>query len=427
MEDRGMIYTVGSTLMHERLDPNKNDLFIHHIGYDAQGGAYPFAMGRALENIDIDVHIINGLGHDATVDGSFYVYYSAGTISNVSGFAATGTGTNWKTTWPGNEWEFKLDGDLDGAWTPVNSWNAKSQSLSLAFTYLGSGISGPYKIRMPVPPINVLIVHHHPTLISPWGALDGSISFNANLTLEPGPENPQGNRYWSWSGKAISVPKSSSKFYGLAITLKTAIDNYFDQMPYMNGTTWMGTEWENPTGTVLEPLCECEDYGDNASAGSESLDIKTYDGAGYSFWMETVSGALDQVHILRDNRTNEMWDGDRRLENKIDWGKRGVSGGKGNLTPFDIDNDGLVELPFATDPKTDNSASQFDDEGFGYSKARVTQFLATHEIGHALAGSNHSDVSACTMFKLSNNWKRDHYLSDQVRENVEVHNYMRGF
>ena len=79
MEYRGIVYTVDGTLMHNRLNPNKNDLFIHHIGYDAPGGIYPFAIGRAMENIGIDVHVINGLGHDATVDGSFYVYYSSGT------------------------------------------------------------------------------------------------------------------------------------------------------------------------------------------------------------------------------------------------------------------------------------------------------------------------------------------------------------
>ena len=97
------------------------------------------------------------------------------------------------------------------------------------------------------------------------------------------------------------------------------------------------------------------------------------------------------------------------------------------MSPFDIDNNGLVELPFAIDPNAVTPANQYDDEGNGYNKARVTQFLATHEIGHALAGLiNHTDDHKCCMFEQSNNWKRDHFFSDQVRENVEVHNYHEG-
>ena len=213
------------------------------------------------------------------------------------------------------------------------------------------------------------------------------------------------------------------------MTLKTAIDSYFDQMPYMDGTTWTGSGWGPLASNVLEPLSACEDYGDHASMGSENLNINSYDGVNYSFWSESESGALTQVLILPDNAMNSLWDGDRRLENKNDWGTRNVMDpSKGNLSPFDIDNNGLVELPFAINPNAVPDSKQSDGAGNGYDKARVTQFLATHEIGHALAGvTDHTDDHRCCMFEKSNNWKRDNYLSNQVRENVEVHNHMRAF
>ena len=84
MEYRGIVYMVGGTLVHRRLNPLHNDLFIHHIGYDPRGVSSLRHRSAALEDIGIDVHIINGLGHDATVDGSFYVYYSSGSTETVT-------------------------------------------------------------------------------------------------------------------------------------------------------------------------------------------------------------------------------------------------------------------------------------------------------------------------------------------------------
>lgn len=200
-------------------------------------------------------------------------------------------------------------------------------------------------------------------------------------------------------------------------------------MPYANGTSWNGSSWTSTGIRALEPLSRCEDTGDGASTGSEPSDVQLYDGTSDSFWEVNESGQVtNEVHVLPGNKRNGSWDGDRRLEKKSQWGTRDVNDPqKGNLSPFDIDNDGNVELPFATDPTANNYARQYDDDGNPYTKARVTQFLATHEIGHALAGDQHSTVKECTMFQESLNWKRDHYLSDQVRENVEVHNHMRSF
>ncbi len=446
MEYRGVVYTEGGVVppKHLRLNPRRNDLFVRHVGYIGSGGELPFAIGTGLNTAGVDVHVVNGWGHDATADGSFYLYYGQGTISSINDFQVTGSATGWKSIWPGNEWELKLDDDLESAWTPVSSWNSETLLL-LSFRYLGPRISGSYRIRMPVPPINVLIVHHHPTIISPWGQPDGSISFNDTFkpgpdypmdffssrswTFKPGPDYPMGFRSWNWSGKGISVPKSSDKFYGLAMTLKIAIDNYFDQMPYKDGTTWTGNSWNETVSPVLEPLSMVEDFEDSGGTGSEALNLKTYDGATYGFWVKEQDGSMSRVDILPANLANENWDGDRRLANKEEWGKRGTDDpSKGNLNPFDIDNDGAVELPPATDPLADNYSKQHDDEGNLYTKERVVQFLITHEIGHALAGAiQHSKVPKCLMYELSINWKRDNFISDQILKTWEVHNYVRMF
>jgi len=93
--------------------------------------------------------------------------------------------------------------------------------------------------------------------------------------------------------------------------------------------------------------------------------------------------------------------------------------------PFDIDNDGCVELPTANDPDADNQSKQQDDKLIPYNKARVLQHTMTHEIIHALAGAMHSKDPKCVMYEYSNNWKRDDYLCDQYRSQLKIHNKPR--
>jgi predicted Zn-dependent protease len=84
-----------------------------------------------------------------------------------------------------------------------------------------------------------------------------------------------------------------------------------------------------------------------------------------------------------------------------------------------------VELPFATDPEADLSDKQFDHNMNPYTKARVLQHTITHELGHALAGPMHTNDPKDLMYKHSNNWKRDDYLSDFYRSLLRIHNIKR--
>ena len=461
-EYRGIVYTEGigePLLQHLRLDPKKNDLFIKHQGYEelneclpqdqAIGNCHQFNIGSGLANADIEVHDITNWGHDATVDKSFYVYYSGGgtaLISSIRPFQVSGDATNWKTTWPGNEWEFILDSDLTGQlpgdsrdpWTPVNDW-VTSNFLLLAFDYLGSATAGGYKIRMPVPPINALIIHHHPTAISS-GQADGGIGPQLGGAIPPNPDDPDGQRRWLWSEKARSILKSSQSFYGLATTLKIPLTKYFHQLPFLNGTRWTGTDWaaaDSIPVPVLDPLSRGEDAWDAGvlSLPVSAADIAAVDGYSDSFQVEQGDGSTATQEVLPGNIANNQFDGDIRLVDKTMWGDRNGSCSNGvicgNLSPFDINNDGYVELPRATDPQANIDARQRDDDGNLYSLGRVLQFLITHEAIHAMALKPppylHGIDETGVMYERSNNWKRDNFISHAFREWLDVHNHRRNF
>jgi hypothetical protein len=382
---------------------------------------HPFKLGLAFKNTGVDVLNVTGWGHDATVDGSFFVYYSEGSIDSISGRVMAGNLTNWKPNlWPGNEWEIRLDDDQadESAWTPVNEWDS-NERLQLSLGYLGAGTSGNYKIRMPLPPINVLISLHHHTLPSPYFGEDGSIDMNWHF--EPGEDYPDGYRGWNWGTKGISNPYSSGQhYYGLAITLKIPINRYFDDKPYVDGTTWEAG-WVTPNDK-LDPMTRCEDTGDVGSTGNSELDLATHDGRKYDFWwVDEATSISHHVEILPGNTISKKWDGDRRLKDKNRW----LS--EGELSPFDIDSDRIVELPIGYYPEAIHPEDEQDQYGIPYRRARVVKHVVTHEIGHALAGIAHTGDSLCLMNGVSNNWKRDDFISDEVRLKMYIHNIMRYF
>ena len=413
--------------MHIRTNPYKKTLFVRGEGFDAE---YPFAYGNALENAGVEVYDTTEWGHDATEDGSFFVYYRAGTVNSVNGVDVSGYDTGWLETWPGNEWEFKLDGDPESSWTPVSQWRPRGtpDALKLSFAYSSLKPSGNYnyRVRMPLPPVSVLVVIHHKTIVSSFGSPDGSISFVPSYTFKPGPEHPKGYRYWNWSAKGISTPKGQARNYGLAITLQIPLDRYFGDRPYSKGRIWTGSGWrepdpENPMDMRLAPLSECEDFEDKGSAGDEAIDLANYDGGTYSFWMTPPgSNVAEEVFVLKGNARNGLWDGDRRLTYKEDWVQ-------GDLNPFDIDNNGLVELPAADDPDNIPSSSERDISGEPYTKARVLRHTILHEIIHALAGAAHAKDADSLFADVTQNWTRDHYLDNETRSRLVILNERRYF
>jgi hypothetical protein len=446
-EYRGIVYTasIGGSLVHQRLNPYRQDLFVRAEGFeDATGdpydlpdpnAEYPFAMGLALKNAGIDVHNTTGWGHDATEDYSFFTYYRAGTISSVSGNTVTGgatetgEGTDWSVNWPLYEWEFKLKVDPADGWTPVSYW-VDSDTLYLGWDYkYDDGVGGEYEIRASLPHINVLVVWLDRERTGVFTSEDGHIAFRTGSP--PNLANLTGARHWAWSTKGLGKKAEKDGSYGPAQILKIPLDHYFDDMAYEKGTVWHNGVWMPPdmsSELKLAPLSMCEDYRDA---------VEPQDG-----WSDVSLG------ILLGNNPNGQWDGDRRLPIDPDCIKNcrygegsseddsdptvcideqcyGAWLDKGRMSPFDVNHDGYVELPPAADPDAVGADNQNDQHGRPYTKARVLQHTITHEILHVLGGPKHFTVPTGVMYEYSNNWKRDDYLCDWFRSRLRIHNIMR--
>ena len=87
---------------------------------------------------------------------------------------------------------------------------------------------------------------------------------------------------------------------------------------------------------------------------------------------------------------------------------------RSDLSTFDVDNDGKVELPEVNDPAS-------IDPNFEYTRAHVLKHTITHEMGHAVGMAHNSD-STCLMYEYSNNWSRDHFFSDYAKSQMQIHN-----
>ncbi len=379
-EYRGISYTptVGAPVQHLRLNPFRKDLFVRGEGFSTP---YNFEYGDAFANAGIDVHDTTGWGHDTTEDGSFFIYFGEGNITAITADTSgqfkevAGSGTNWSTAWPRHEWEFELNGS--GVWLPVGYWGDSGAELGLDFEYeeVAAG-SYNYRIRKPLPHINVLIIRHDPTDL--FGSPDGHIRFVS--ASPPSQQNPLGTRYWRWATKGYAwcqTTANQASMYGLAVSLQTPLDHYFNDRPYTDGTTW-GNSWFSADGK-LNPLSIVEDQTDQ----------------------------LDPIDGILGDGPDGNWDGDRRITTF-----------DADLNPFDIDNNGLVELPLATDPDE-------IDPMFEYNLSDVFIHTITHEIAHALAGPSHTNDPNCLMYRYSLNWSRQDHLSDYYKSLLRIHNIVR--
>jgi hypothetical protein len=179
--------------------------------------------------------------------------------------------------------------------------------------------------------------------------------------------------------------------YGLPVTYKIPLDHLFGDRPYIEGTVWDAVNQQWSPGPVynqtLAPLSQVEDRADQ---------------------MTPMDG------VLQGDSPNSQWDGDHRTDDKTAWQN------PDQLNPFDIDNDGYVELPMAADPSA--VAGLSEDEA---DRAKVLMVTTTHELGHAVAGSMHTKDSACLMNEVAIDWKRSDYFSDYFRSLIRIHNKVR--
>lgn len=417
-EYRGITYSLdaGTTVSHMRLNPYHKDFFLRTTGFTAP---YPFTIGNALANAEIDVHDTTAWGHDATEDKSFFIYYRAGGISDINQRVVAGTGLGWLTKWPAYELEFKLDedpGDMPptppetNSWMPVSGW-VSPDSLALTFPYNGqTGQFNPaksYTIRRPLPPINVMIVRLEWNVPAIFSSDDGHIKFI--IASPPNQQNPYGTRHWAWSTKGVGFSRNTDQAYGLAVAMKKPLDLYVTDKPYQKVSVWdeiLG-HWRQPGAgdNFLAPLNRCEDYLDSG---------------------DFIDGAMDEaLAMMLGNTPNGIWDGDRRIEDPAGWNDPDF------YSPFDIDGDGFIELPYLSDPSIADVGNKIQNKLVDgiyyheYSLAEILQHTVSHEIIHSMAGTWHSQDPLGLMYRYSNNWSRANHLSDWYRSLLRIHNRRR--
>ena len=186
-------------------------------------------------------------------------------------------------------------------------------------------------------------------------------------------------RNWQWYTKGMSGI-GTGILYGSSITYEKALNFYFTDKPYKQGKTWNGVSaWGDPN---------------------------------YS---------LDPINLVEDKNDNAVWntgeDKTGGTASKLDGDVRVVNSYTQNLSPFDINSNGLIELPVASNPSSVLSR-------YEYTKKQILKHTITHEMGHAVGAADqyHNDDSDCLMYKYSNNWSRDDKFGSVAKGKIQIHN-----
>ena len=145
---------------------------------------------------------------------------------------------------------------------------------------------------------------------------------------------------------------------------------------------------------------------------------KTWNGV--SAWGDP-NYSLDPINLVEDKNDNAVWntgeDKTGGTASKLDGDVRVVNSYTQNLSPFDINSNGLIELPVASSPSSVLSR-------YEYTKKQILKHTITHEMGHAVGAADqyHNDDSDCLMYKYSNNWSRDDKFGSVAKGKIQIHN-----
>jgi hypothetical protein len=205
-------------------------------------------------------------------------------------------------------------------------------------------------------------------------------------------EGRRNYRDWYWDTKGWSNIGIDGLYGSGTRTYETPLRFYFSDRPYWDGCTldMTGTNCmpgSIPSG-VLEPRGDVEDENDDGELGGQE-DKRI-----------SINGVLDGDHAVKkedpEDPNQEVWVYDQQL------------------TTFDIDNDGYVELPVETIvPVT----------GIEYTRNQVLKHTITHEIGHAI-GMHHSTTGSDLMYEWTTSWDKDGDsggFSDDALAEVKIH------
>jgi hypothetical protein len=189
--------------------------------------------------------------------------------------------------------------------------------------------------------------------------------------FDDGHINKRGVRDWRWDVKGASGTGTSTT-YGTSTLYQRALDGFFGDKPYIDAT---------PGNNRLDRLDLVEDGNDNGT-------------------LDVLRGQSEDI-----NR-NTLLDGD----------KVHLTSFTQQLSPFDINKDGKVELPVVADPATVTGQSQFEN-----TKAQVIKRTTTHEMGHAV-GMTHTKTDTDLMYGETPNWVSDGQFSFEANQQSQIHN-----
>jgi hypothetical protein len=192
-----------------------------------------------------------------------------------------------------------------------------------------------------------------------------------------------GIRDWAWDTKGLSGVGNGIYWGAGTRTYQLAHSNYFTQKPYIEQTPGESGKLD-PIRTAADSLFTVEDVNDNGT--KDTGEDKNND--------RKLNGDLLQV------ATKTCVHPTCTL-NK-------------NLSPFDIDKDGNVELP-------ECSLASSIDSNYEYTWKHALKSTITHELGHAV-GIYHTTVYNCIMANVSGNWSRDHTFSAEASSQIQIHN-----
>jgi hypothetical protein len=204
---------------------------------------------------------------------------------------------------------------------------------------------------------------------------------------------PTTERDWRADWLGGSYTDSQSGEYAMPLVFDKCIDAYFHEKSYVDGTTLANFgaapadwEWSGAPNGQLDNQVAVEDRNDNGSLQSWEDDDTS--SGGWNF-PDNGDGGLDGDYLGTAVRAlafiSRAWTGD--------------------LSVFDFDNDGRVELG-AND----------------YTLARVTLHVLTHEMGHALGIRAHCQDSTCLMYEATLNWDRQDHLCPRCQGLLRIHN-----
>src|SRR5262245_14477428 len=105
---------------------------------------------------------------------------------------------------------------------------------------------------------------------------------------------------------------------------------------------------------------------------------------------------------------------------------RGSSPYTQDLSAMDTTNDGCVELPLVADP-SDPSIIRCDPTlpsalGKQATKRQVIRWLVTHELGHAIGGSTHTQDQSDIMAQYRKTWLHDDHFSQTFADGIVINN-----